>query len=510
MSLKTSEEGIVLLKNSNVILPFGQTKIRSIAVIGPFADADDVRGVLPDHVVTTYQGIKKQAGKNVMVKYASGCRIADNGKVITKNDLISTMGTPGIVMEYYDNSDLEGKPVVLKTADRLSFSWGSFHPVPEIKTDKYSIRIKGKLVVSESGYYNFYMIMALSRMRLFLGGKIVFDNWNTSGDTWTKEIDSIYLKKGSQIPCILEYQSNPHSYNMFSFAWKYLEKNPLEKAVALARTSDAVVLCVGYSGSLENEDHDRSSISLEPVQEELIEAVARVNKNIVLVLNSGSVVDMSKFINKVSAVVEQWHPGQEGGTALAELLFGKINPSGKLPVTFMKSWEDSPAYPYYPGKNGIEEYGEGINVGYRYYDRPTSPQALFTFGYGLSYTTFEISNLELSSGSISTKDSLRLSVTVKNSGKISGAEVVQIYVGQNKSSVDRPLKELKAFKKIFLEPGRQKTVSFSLKPDDFKFYDVVSHDWIAEPGTFTVYAGASSADIRQRAIFELKGAAIVR
>ena len=510
LSLKTSEEGIVLLKNSNTILPFEPAKIRSIAVIGPLANANDVRGVMPDHVVTTYQGIKKMAGKNVKVTYALGCDITDNGKVITKDDLISTTRASGIVMEYYDNSELEGSPVALKTVDQLSFSWSSFSPVPEIKTDKYSIRIKGNLVAPESGYYNFFMIMALSKMRLFISGKLVFDNWNTSDDTWTKQIDSIYLKKGSQIPCILEYQSNPHSYNMFSFSWKYLEKNPLEKAVALARASDAVVLCVGYSGSLENEDHDRVSIALEPAQEELIEAVARVNKDVIVVLNSGSAVGMSSFIDKVSAVVEQWHPGQEGGTALAELLFGEINPSGKLPVTFMRRWEDSPAYPYYPGKNGIEEYGEGINVGYRYYDRPTSPPALFTFGYGLSYTKFQISNLQLSSGSISTKDSLPLSVSIKNSGKIGGAEVVQIYIGQNKCSVDRPVKELKAFKKVFLEPGQKKTVSFSLKPDDFKYYDVVSHDWKVEPGTFTVYVGASSTDIRQRAVLEVKKVTTLR
>jgi beta-glucosidase len=206
---------------------------------------------------------------------------------------------------------------------------------------------------------------------------------------------------------------------------------------------------------------------------------------------------MGRWIDKVPSVVNAWFGGEEMGNAIADVLFGDVNPSGKLPVTLLKEWKDSPAYGRYPGENGSVGYDEGLYVGYRHFDKHNvEPQ--FPFGHGLSYTTFAYSDLRVSSGELAL-----VSLKLRNNGKREGAEVVQLYVRDVESSVDRPVKELKAFRRVSLEPGETQTVSFALDKSAFAFYDVKRRDWVAEPGTFEVLVGSSSRDIRLKAIFEL-------
>ncbi len=268
----------------------------------------------------------------------------------------------------------------------------------------------------------------------------------------------------------------------------------IQEAAALAAKSDVALVFVGNSPKLEKEGEDRKSLGLPAGQDELIRAVAAANKNTVVVLIAGSPVLMDGWVDKAPGLLAAWYPGQEGGHAIADMLFGDANPSGKLPMTFLKKWTDSPAYGHYPGENGVVEYAEGIYVGYRHFDKHDI-EPLFPFGFGLSYTKFTYSDLKVSPTEVS--------LSVRNSGTREGAEVVQLYVAPAHSSVDRPVKELKGFRRVALKPGETRTVRFSLDKSAVSYYSSERHDWVAEPGTYEVLVGASSRDIRLSGKFEL-------
>ena len=276
-----------------------------------------------------------------------------------------------------------------------------------------------------------------------------------------------------------------------------------EEAVALARNTDAAVIVVGYAATLESEGIDRKSMDLPLGQDELIQAVAAVNRNCVVVIVAGAPVAMTKWIDRVPAIVDAWYGGQEGGHAIGDILFGAANLSGKLPVTFPKEWKDSPAYGHYPGENLRVEYGEGIYVGYRGFDK-RNIEPLFPFGHGLSYTRFDYSDLKALPAKVALGKPVEVSVRVRNAGTRAGAEVVQLYLHDVKSSVDRPPKELKGFRRVVLQPGQAQTVMFTLADDAMSFYNTAKKDWVAEPGAFEVLVGASSRDIRLKATFELE------
>lgn len=236
-------------------------------------------------------------------------------------------------------------------------------------------------------------------------------------------------------------------------------------------------------------------MSLPKGQDELIEAVSKVNKNTIIVLNNGVPLMMDKWIDKVQAILEAWYLGEDGGNAIANILFGDVNPSGKLPVTFPKKFEDSPAFNNYPGANGNVKYAEGIFVGYRYFDKyDVEPQ--FPFGYGLSYTEFVYTNLQIVPKMGSENTPVYVSLEVKNIGKYEGKEIVQLYVHQIESSLERPNKELKAFKKINLKSNEKQKVEFTLNKDNLAFYNPEKKQWVVEPGKFEILLGSSSRDIR--------------
>ncbi len=275
------------------------------------------------------------------------------------------------------------------------------------------------------------------------------------------------------------------------------------EAVQAATKTDAAIIVVGRSNKTESEDFDIKSLDLPAGQDELIEAVAKANPHTVVVINAGGPVIMSKWIAQVPAIVDMWYGGQEGGNAIADVLFGEANPSGKLPVSFVKQWKDSPAYGHYPGENLEVDYAEGIYVGYRYFDKHKI-EPLFPFGYGLSYTKFDYSDLKVSPNEASSDQPVEATVQVKNSGSRAGAEVVELYVHDGHSSVDRPMQELKGFRRVELAPGESKTVHFTLDRGALAFYSTAKKDWVTEPGQFDVLVGASSRDIRMKGSFTLK------
>jgi beta-glucosidase len=277
----------------------------------------------------------------------------------------------------------------------------------------------------------------------------------------------------------------------------------LKEAADAAAHADVAVVVVGRYARLESESFDVKTMDLPAGQDELIAAVERANPHTIVVLNTGDPVTMTKWIAQTPALVEMWYGGQEGGHALASVLFGDANPSGKLPVSFPKKWEDSPAYGHYPGENLKVDYAEGIYVGYRYFDTK-NVEPLFPFGFGLSYTTFAYSDLKVTSERVSGKEPTVVSLKVRNAGTRAGAEVVQLYVHDGHSHIDRPLRELKGFQRVELKPGESKTVDFKLDRAAFSYWSPDKKDWMAEPGRFEIQAGASSRDIRLRAPLELK------
>jgi len=274
----------------------------------------------------------------------------------------------------------------------------------------------------------------------------------------------------------------------------------LSEAVDAARHADVAVVVVGRYFKNESEGFDVKTMDLPAGQDELIEAVEKANPRTVVVLNTGDPVTMGKWIDKTPALLDIWYGGEEGGDALAAVLFGTANPSGKLPVTLPKKFEDAPSAANYPGKDLHTTYAEGIYIGYRYYDtKNVEPQ--FPFGFGLSYTTFAYSDLKQKAGGGAKWD---FSVNVKNTGKRAGAEVVQVYVHDGHAKVDRPAHELKAFRRVELQAGESKTVEFSLDRGSFSYWSPATRGWVLEPGTFEVQAGASSRDVRAKTMVEVK------
>jgi len=267
---------------------------------------------------------------------------------------------------------------------------------------------------------------------------------------------------------------------------------------ALAAKDDAAVVCVGFQPATESEGFDRT-FELPMGQKELIEAVARANPRTIVVINSGGAVDMSGWVDQVAAVLQAWYPGQESGQAVADILFGVANPSGKLPASFERHWGDSSADANYPGSDGKVFYKEGIFVGYRQFDR-SDVKPLFPFGYGLSYTTFAYAGMRLDQQG----PKVRVHFSVKNTGARSGAEVAEVYVQEVNPNVPRPLKELKGFARVFLPPGETKEVQVELDRSAFSYYDAVTHAWKVDPGEFRILVGSSSADIRLTAALRMQ------
>ena len=277
----------------------------------------------------------------------------------------------------------------------------------------------------------------------------------------------------------------------------------IDEAVSCAQEAEVALLYIALPAHLESEGYDRQNMRLTAQQEALIQAVAAVQPQTVVILNNGSAIEMLEWIDQVPAVLEAWMMGQAGGGAIADVLFGQVNPSGKLAETFPLRLEDTPAYLNFPGENGVVRYGEGLFIGYRYYDARRQA-VLFPFGYGLSYTTFAYSQLRVSAEKFNATDGLQVSVDVTNTGDVAGKEIVQLYVHDQESRLVRPEKELKGFAKVTLAPGETQTVTLELDARAFVYYDPAYQQWITESGAFDILVGRSSADICLQATVQLE------
>jgi len=488
-------EAIVLLKNDGT-LPL--KKVKSIAVIGPYANQTQILGggssnVTPLYVITPLEGIKNRAGKNIKVDFAPGCFIHKNLPAPAPETLSTSEGRIGLNLSLFNGTKLSGAPVYSEVTTRVQHGW--FHTsVPNADQESFSMRLEGFFTPQESGTH----ILSLSAVgwgKLYLDGRLIIDH-SSDTDMGKQLTSELKLEGGKSYPIKMEYywKGNPR-YRGVSIGHEPPQpKDPIADAVKLAKKADVVVLVASLTGEWESEGFDRADMNLPGAQNELIERVTKANKNTIVVLNVGSPVEMP-WIEKVPAVIQLWYNSQEQGNALADILFGDENPSGKLPITFPVRLQDNPAYINYPGENGKVQYGEGIFVGYRYYDRK-EVVPLFPFGHGLSYTTFKYSNLHLIKRSITPDQTLTVKVDVTNTGKVLGKEIVQLYVRDIQSTFARPEKELKAFDKVELKPKQTKTIKFTLNREAFWYFDTIKNAWSTEAGDFEILIGASSRDIR--------------
>ncbi len=520
LARQAAAEGIVLLKNEQHVLPLDQKKVKSLAIIGPNARVAQIQGggsarVKAHYAITPWAGITGRAGDSIKIAYELGCPnhkmlpLIDPGWLTPTGD----EGGAGLTAEYFDNLDLSGEPVLSQLATEMEIFWfEDFSPL--VDKGNFSARLSGKFTAPETGLYTFSLISG-GLSRLYIDGEQVIDNWaaqipgeylfGTGSQEVLAEVD---LTAGQSYDLTVEY-SRQQVLLMGAVrigCLPPLAEDSIERAVALAARSDVALVFVGLNDEWEGEGHDRPDMELPGDQVTLINKVAEVNKNTVVVLNTGSPISMA-WLGRVAGVVQAWYPGQECGNAMADVLFGIVNPCGKLAQTFPKRLADNPAFINYPGENGQVFYGEGIFVGYRYYEKKKiSP--LFPFGYGLSYTTFEYSPLSLNAAEYDLADEIRLSVDVTNTGEREGQEIVQLYVKDVESSLMRPEKELKGFQKVALKAGETKTVDFRLDQAALSFYDPKQKGWAAEAGEFEILVGSSSQDIRATATFSLKSSGL--
>ncbi len=501
---RASAESIVLLKNDGS-LPLEEAK--SILVLGENAVVPQIVGggsahVNVHYVVTPLDGIKSRAKGDV--HYFIGTPTHRNLPVAQAGWFKADDGSIGLTMTTFTNHELAGEPYSSAICDRFNFSWFNTEtaaPNPEA----FSVKFSGTLSVPETGSYDFGLT-SLGLSRITLDGKLLLDHWTGRTDKeMLQKVVSTQLEAERAYPILIEYSfAGKERWRGLRFGlMPSLPADPIGEAVELAAKADVVVLVAGLTNEWESEGFDRPNMDLPNKQDELIRRVAAANPKTVVVMNAGSPVSMP-WADEVAAILQYWYPGQEGGNALADVLFGDVNPSGKLPTTHPYRLQDSPSYINFPGENGKVQYGEGIFVGYRYYDKKELP-VRFPFGYGLSYTIFEYSDLKLDKDSYSPDDEIKVTLTVKNSGKRAGQEVVQVYLRDPEARLVRPEKELKAFTKVNLQPGESKTVTLTLTRQSLAYYDPSVPGWVAEAGAFEVLVGASSADIRLRAGFSYTG-----
>ena len=486
-----AREAIVLLKNENSLLPL-KKNVKSIAVIGPRADAVNLGGYsgFGMKVITPLEGIKEAVSKETKVVCEKGCELtASPLPPIPSEYLEPEGGKPGehgLKGEYFNNMDLSGAPALVRVDQEVQFDWGGGSPDPKINVDHFSVRWTGKLVAP--GTKNCQISVTTDDgVRVWVDGTLLVDSWHDRGAG--SDVFDLSLEQGREYNLRIEYYENGGGASA-SLGWEFKTNTDKEfdAAVDAARKADVAVVVVGI---IEGEGQDRSKLDLPGDQEELISAVAGTGVPTVVVLVNGSAVTMSRWNVRVPAIVEEWYGGEEGGHALADVLFGDYNPGAKLPITFPQSVGQVPLfYDHKPTGRGND-----------YVD--LSGQPLFPFGFGLSYTRFEYSNLKITPGAIATDGTVTIQADVRNAGAVKGDEVAQLYLHDAVRSVVRPVKELKGFRRISLDPNEKKTVTFTIHPSDLSFLDAHLKN-VVEPGTVDVMVGGSSEDPQLKGSFIIK------
>lgn len=483
LALRSARESMVLLKNEMHLLPLTGAR-RVIAVIGP--DAVEARlggysgaGI---NVVSILDGIRKRAGSTVSVRYAPGCGRLDTTFVTVPPTALTTPdGKPGLRAEYFNDIGLNGAPVLTRTDRQVDFGWTLFPADPKVNFDWFSVRWTGTVTAPATGTVRMG-IEGDEGYRLYLNDSLIIDRWQKRAfGTTTAPVSMV---KGQRYAVRLEFHEGVGNVRV-RLVWDAGvndKEASIREAVAVAAAADVAVVVAGVE---EGEFRDRSSLALPGRQEELIARIAATGKPVVVIIVGGSAVTMNTWLDHVGAVLDVWYPGEQGGTAVADVLFGDHSPAGRLPITFPDVVGQAPLY------YNHKPTGRGDD----YMDHTGKP--LFPFGFGLSYTTFAYSGLRIAPEEMKPNKRVVVYCTVKNTGTVAGDEVVQLYTRDMEASVARPVMELRGFSRVSLAPGEWKDVRFELGFDELSMFDAHMKR-VVEPGDIKIMIGASSADIRLR------------
>jgi len=495
---RAAEESMVLLKNDAHILPLSAKSIKHIIVIGPNANRrlcdgglGGSSGVRPPYEVTALEGLTKRLGVG-RVEYLS---IDEGGdfETIDQRFLKTKDSEPGVDAKYFN--DGTDAPMLERTEHSIDFNWEMRSPDPAlVHTDNFGAQYEALLVPPMSGYYTI-RLSGQNSSALDLNGQPFLTNQAASGFHSTSL--GVHLDAGVVYPIRVTYHAEVGDAALH-LEWS-LPRTPEQLDAEVRgvspklKSADAVIFVGGWNHGLDTEGLDRQNMDFPKGQEELIRSVARLNSHTIVVLLHGSPFTVSGWIGSVPAVLDAWYPGMEGGTAIAEALLGDMNPAGKLTFSWPKQLQDSPTYSIGTADRDNVNYKEGIFVGYRYFDtRDIAPE--FPFGFGLSYSDFDYSRLTV----VATAQLIHVSLNVKNTSSRSGSQVVQLYVAPQTAEVIRPVHELRGFKKIALNPGETREVSFELDATSFRHWDTTAHAWRNDLGNYIVQVGDSSRNLPQK------------
>ncbi|MCG6187811.1 glycoside hydrolase family 3 protein [Maribellus maritimus] len=484
LALEAAQKSIILLKNKEALLPLSKDT-KKIAVIGPNADnwealLGNYNGI-PKHPVTVLQGLKNKL-KNTEILFAEGCHLAEgvhNLHPIPGQYLVNKEGEPGVTAEYFANAKLEGEPTFTRTDANIDFYWESGSPSPKLPDDDFSIRWTGYIVPPVTGTYEIGCWGMPTLEVWFNGEKILSHNTEHHAFHHEKEIK---MEAGKKYKFVYEYK-NWFGDGDAKLMWTIPNPDMQEQAVEVAKEADAVILVMGLSQRLEGEEMpiqvdgfaggDRTHLKLPKTQRELMAAIKNVGKPTILVLLNGSALAVNWADQNLDAIISAGYPGQQGGNAVADVLFGDYNPAGRLPVTYYKSIDQLPAFDEYDMQGRTYKYFTG--------------EALYPFGYGLSYTTFKYSDLNIPSKTKIGKN-VPVKVRVTNTGKMAGDEVVQLYIKDKEASTPRPIVQLEGFQRIYLEPGESQIIEFILEPRQFSLIGA-ENKRVIENGKFIISVG---------------------
>ena len=514
VALDGARESITLLKNEGSLLPLDSTRIKTIAVIGPNAypavtgggGSSQAHAFEPVSILT---GIANVAGPNVSVLYSRG--LPDTNELFRNTHWEGTVN-----VATYPSKDFTGTPETI-TAENIA-NWRPAMWGPKDKTPR-SIRYMAAYKASKAGKY--LLLAAASEedsYKVIIDGNAVLEQSHAEGQS--PRYKSLDLQTGQTVNVKVEYMPTSPGVR-FGLGIAYEPDLISAETKTLAAAADVVIVAAGFGPATEGEGFDRT-FELPWGQDALIEAVAAANPRTIVTLNGGGCMDTRRWLSKVPALLDAYYPGQEGGTAIGEVLFGKHNPEGKLPVSFDHSWDENPSAAWYypikgadtslhvtePGVNPVDyiighvKYGDGLLVGYRYWTT-TGKHPLFPFGFGLSYTTFSFSNLHVQPTATS-GSTVSVTLDVTNTGSVAGAEVAQLYVSDPSAKVSRPERELKGFAKVRLAPGETQHVTLNLDARAFSYWDSGAHQWTIDPGKFVIRVGDSSENTPLSAALMLK------
>ena len=495
ISLQAARESIILLKNEDNILPLPKD-LSLIAVVGP--NADELISLLgnyngtPRQAKTPLEGIRNKVSPSTRVEFSQGCEITKGIlplKAIPSSNLKpadSSEAAFGLSAAYYNNPILAGEPAFRRVDDEVDFVWRDTSPISAQWGDNFSVVWEGFVVPAASGIYRIG-VNGFNAYRLILDGKTVFET-SLIHHPELRTVD-FELEAGSEVPIRLEY-ANTGLDPQIQLLWAPLEVDYKTPALAAAENADVVIAVMGLSPALEGEEMpvniegfsggDRTDICLPASQEDLLKEIYALGKPVILVLLNGSALAINWAAEHIPAIVEAWYPGQEGGEAIADVIFGDYNPAGKLPVTFYKSVEDLPSF---------DDYSLADRT-YRYFRQ----EPLFPFGFGLSYTTFQIDNFNVDLVEVEGGDVVEIIADVVNSGDRPGDEVIQLYIRQPESDTPRPEKVLVGFRRIHLDPGQRRRITFKLQINQLGFYNLDA-EYILEAGVYHIFLGTSSTDL---------------